>query len=349
MWFDGANEYVQIDNADAFNFEYTDAFSISQWVQPIGLNAYRTLFWKHPYPGYSIDCYGGSGGATYYPLNNLRVYMRDSGSGLFEVYLGSRQRTAPFGTYFHLVVTYDGSNSANGIKIYIDGVEWPVYVRYNTAMTGTMKNTSSVRLGYLLWPGTSEYIGWMDETSVWDKELSQADVTELFNGGDPADLSTHTSVNNLIGWWRMGEGRADGTMVNMAADNIVNILQQAEADLVGDASITALGGYLLEAEAALEGDSAMTGELLGDLEVAADVVGDASITAAVTASFGAAASVEGGSEVLAHPIVKVPEAERTYSGPLRTTEQVQRLAGFQPDRKPVVIPPKFNIGPKRRT
>jgi len=348
MWFDGSNDYVSIGDADSFNFEYTEPFSISAWIQPYGINGYRGIFWKHPYPGYSVDHYGGSGGITYNPLGDIRFYMRGNPSGNFEVQLGSRQNSAPYGTYFHFVVTYDGSNSADGIRMYVDGVEWPVYIRYGTVMSGTIKNSGVPRIGY----DASYWKGWQDETSVWDKELTPADVAEIYNGGDPADLSTHTSVDNLVGWWRLGEGRTDATMINMEAGDIKNqapgLIQQAEAALAGDASVTALGGYLLQASAALEGDSSMTGELLGDLEIAADVVGGSSFTGAAVVHYGASAEVTGGSEVLAHPIVKVPKVERTYSGPLRTTEQVQRLVGFQPDRKPAVVPPKFTVDPNRR-
>ena len=41
----------------------------------------------------------------------------------------------------------------------------------------------------------------MDEVSVFDSELSASDVTTIYNGGTPNDISSLSPVS----WWRMGE------------------------------------------------------------------------------------------------------------------------------------------------
>ena len=68
--------------------------------------------------------------------------------------------------------------------------------------------------------------------SVFDAELTQANITELYNLGDPTDVLTSTPNANLIGWWRMGDGATfptipddstnsnDGTMIDMVASDI---------------------------------------------------------------------------------------------------------------------------------
>jgi len=69
---------------------------------------------------------------------------------------------------------------------------------------------------------------------VWNKELSLAEVTEIYNGGAPTNLLAHSAAANLVGWLRMGDGDTfptltdnstggnDGTMTNMEAGDIVN-------------------------------------------------------------------------------------------------------------------------------
>jgi hypothetical protein len=211
LYFDGGNDHVVIPDDPALDFDITDPFSVSTWVFPRSTTAYDGLVakgtsgahWKIEYYGYWV----------YYPHGLIRITLYGSTAGLFEVYIGGsgNDYSLPFTEWFHLVVTYDGSNDASNIKAYINGEEWPVYVRYNIAMAGTMINASPVWIGR----ATGYLGGYQDEVSIWNKVLDQADVTELWNGGDPDNLYTHASVANLAGWWRMGEASVDGTIRGM--------------------------------------------------------------------------------------------------------------------------------------
>ncbi len=213
--FDGVNDHLVVaDNSD-FDFDIADPFSVSMWVNPFKVSAFGGLIvkgtagahWKAEYAGTNVR-----------PQGQIRVTMDGSAAGLIEVYVGSRQWPMPFGQWFHFVMTYDGSNDASNIGFYINGELWPTYVRYNTAMSGTMINTNPLWLGR----GAAYLLGYMDEASVWKKELTQADVTEIWNGGDPDNLLSHTSVADLVSWWRMGEGPGNnGVMTNMVSADIV--------------------------------------------------------------------------------------------------------------------------------
>ena len=72
--------------------------------------------------------------------------------------------------------------------------------------------------------------GLIDELSVFNTELSQSDVTAIYNSGTPNDIS----ALNPLSWWRMGDGDTfptltdngsggnNGTMTNMTAGSITN-------------------------------------------------------------------------------------------------------------------------------
>jgi len=51
--------------------------------------------------------------------------------------------------------------------------------------------------------------GMIDEVSYWDKALSSTEVTELYNSGSAADLTSHSAASNLVSWWRMGDNASD--------------------------------------------------------------------------------------------------------------------------------------------
>ena len=125
--------------------------------------------------------------------------------------------------------TYDGSNLATGLKIYINGVEAVTQHLSHLVYNGMSLTTSNLDLGN---GNSNSYVGDLDECSIYDKELSAAEVLEIYNSGNPNELTTlATSSPNLIGWWRMGDGATfptipdvstysnDGTMVGMTADN----------------------------------------------------------------------------------------------------------------------------------
>ena len=61
-------------------------------------------------------------------------------------------------------------------------------------------------------PGSNQtFRGKLDEVSIWSKALSDADVTDIYNGGTPGDLSLSSSLKS---WWRMGDNNGGtGTTV----------------------------------------------------------------------------------------------------------------------------------------
>lgn len=213
------SDYVIVPHAANLDFDFDEQFSISAWVFPLGLNSYQAIWYKKSGVGISIQYYGGSGGATYDPRGVIQILF-DGTTGLFEVYPGGLGVAAiPYGEWFHFVMTHDGTD-ATGIKCYINGQEMPVWVRYNFTFPGgdTMKNSADVWLGR----GAAYWLGNQDEVSAWSKELTQAEVTELYNDGDPTNLLNHSAAANLVGWWQMGDGPGnDGTMTNMASDDII--------------------------------------------------------------------------------------------------------------------------------
>jgi len=81
----------------------------------------------------------------------------------------------------------------------------------------------------------------MDEVAIWDVALDSDAVSAIYNSGTPialdSDSGDYDNSGDLQGWWRMGEGDTyptitdnstnsnDGTMTNMASDDIVGDTQ----------------------------------------------------------------------------------------------------------------------------
>ena len=84
--------------------------------------------------------------------------------------------------------------------------------------------------------------GSMTEVSCWNKQLTQAEVNELYNDGKGADALTNSASGNLKGYWR-NEGLRDwtnlyspgtNTMAVQNADRGETVIQQAGVDASRD-------------------------------------------------------------------------------------------------------------------
>jgi len=96
------------------------------------------------------------------------------------------------GTDYFVVIVLDKNNS---IEYSID----------NGALTNTSIPTPNPTLGGAFAIGFTSIGDRFDEISIWDKALTQQDITSIYNGGTAVDLLTHTSASNLMSYYRMGD------------------------------------------------------------------------------------------------------------------------------------------------
>jgi len=153
------------------------------------------------------------------------------------------------GRWIHVAVTYDGSEASSGIKIYINGTqvddqdsENGVYV----AMHDTAQNVYIARYDATYGNGR------IDEAAIWGKELSETEITDLYNSDYGLFIDKDENFptaggsmgTSLIALWHFDEGTAvsaadssaqshTGTLTNMEAADWV-------AGVVGDSSFTGL-------------------------------------------------------------------------------------------------------------
>lgn len=208
---DGVDDYVSCGDNDNLSFGngVTDSpFSISAWIKPVDNARFRIAFkWGTVLREYYFQIAGGGA---------LQVSINSTAS----IYIGRNgQTTISENVWSHVVCTYDGSGNKNNVNIYLNGV-----LDNSTAISsGTytaMSNTSQpFEIGR--YNGGSYADGSIDEVSVFNTELSQSDITAIYGGGTPSDIS---SISGLVSWWRFegtgttatdsGSGGNNGTLTN---------------------------------------------------------------------------------------------------------------------------------------
>jgi len=194
--FDGTGDYIDCGDSDIFSFgdgTSDSPFSFSAWVNFIDATNSMILS-KHTTGQFEYSFLVMSNDKLIFQLNS------QLGSSLISRYYNT-PITGYEGQWIHLVGTYDGSRSASGIKIYLNGTR----VDDTDFISGTylaMNNgTAPVEIG----KRSTDYMnGKIDETSIFNTELTSAQVLEIYNNGRPKDLTTFSGTAP-ISWWRLGE------------------------------------------------------------------------------------------------------------------------------------------------
>ena len=221
----GANEQILFGNVAPLKFTHTTPFSISIWFKTFASGTI-CLIGKQGAAnalGYRIELVGG----------NLRFHLSGGAAGN-RIDIRAPTSTYNNGQWYHVVCTYAGDQNANKCKMIVNGAALAFTVSANTLIS-TIDTTIAFQVcgrnG-----NTETFNGFLDESSVWSIDLSLANAQEIYNSGDPnnlSQLSFYTSAN-LEHWCRLGDNTTvptfpdlsanmnNGTSANMTSANIVS-------------------------------------------------------------------------------------------------------------------------------
>ena len=190
---DGTNDYI--DCGGVSDFSFTDgagndsAFSISAWVKFDSINRARVI---------SKDTSTSTREYLFGTNNSNKVNML---LGTGHVNLDVQNNTTLNTTdWFHVVATYDGSETASGLKVYVNADASSLTNNSAGSYAGMSLSGGNLEIGRFA-NGHSFLNGLVDEIAVFSSELSSAQVTSIYNNGVPNNI---TSLSPL-GWWRMGD------------------------------------------------------------------------------------------------------------------------------------------------
>jgi len=218
----GINESINMGNIAPFQFERTNAFSLSAWFKKNISGVTAALIGKvestaNDSAGYAIRFFTG---------NNLAFSLINN---INERILLSTFTPYDDNIWHNVIATYSGNSLASGCKIYVDGVSQALSITQNNLASSILTSVPFI-IGS---NGAGEHFYSREVThaSVWNKELSQSEVNEIYNNGVAPNLATHSAYANLISWWKLGDGDTNptatdskstnhGTMVNMNPGNI---------------------------------------------------------------------------------------------------------------------------------
>ena len=191
LCFNGTNQYVEVADHSEINFDTGD-FSIDGWIRTTDNSGVKIILDKMvntpTYRGYELYLYNG----------NLGLQLAD---GTY-----TNCNSAAFvanGAWRHFAVTVDRDNTA-GIIFYLNGA--PVGPTLNpTARSGSLTNTSALRMGCRSFSLSGFVNGSLDEIELFNRVLTPTEIQAIFNADSAGKCKCVSPPSGMVAWWPLDE------------------------------------------------------------------------------------------------------------------------------------------------
>jgi hypothetical protein len=192
--------YVDITNQSPFNFNYNSTFTLSAWVLRNTAANDDRIFARQLnsgslYTGYTldIDSSGGIQGCGGASVNF--TLANDIGGNKYIQVCSTNKNLITLGAWHLVTLTYDGTNVAAGVRLYVDGALQSNNVIADTLGTNATTNNVDLRLGADTIGGASSLA--MDDARVYNRVLSASEVLDLYALGASTKQSATVNPPNL--------------------------------------------------------------------------------------------------------------------------------------------------------
>jgi hypothetical protein len=156
-------------------------------------------------------------------------------------------------SWHHLACVYATGSEANS-KLYLDGVVQAGTTAGSFPLASAMDFAGLKTIIGAYYNASYEFVGTLDEVSVWDEALDADAVTAVYNAGSPINLNrdkgNYDNASDIVSWWRMGDNDSgagnfvtdviatDGEALHLPAVNLNYASVPDAADLDGFGNFT---------------------------------------------------------------------------------------------------------------
>jgi hypothetical protein len=174
--FNGTNAYVSLSNSSG-QFNFTGDFTISTWINIPNYTKHLALFENYVNGG----TYGYGYSFNLQTHNKFQIMLRN-GNVASQYVSASGISTA---SWHHIVVVRKVGQAA---KFYINGVLiFGNYALGNSSMAPVYSGSNPCTMGFVTYGTTAHYSNHrQDATTIWNRELTASEITELYNSGNGA-------------------------------------------------------------------------------------------------------------------------------------------------------------------
>lgn len=189
--FNGTSDYIKVNDSNSLSFgnSISDTpLTFSAWIKPNDATHAR-VFAKSDYAGNDEYRFMINGN------DKLTLILYDGNASNYITRNSTATLSSYEGSWVNIMATYDGSGSANGIKLYLNGTE----IASDAATAGSyiaMHNTNRyLEIGSTI--ANSWYLnGSLDDPSIWNRKLDANEVASLYELGTEKFEGLSTALNN---------------------------------------------------------------------------------------------------------------------------------------------------------
>jgi len=212
--FDGVDDYLIV--GDSSSLDFASSFSVSFWIYPKSISSNDRMV-----------CKGVTGtGEWMISFNSdqaIRVYTKDNDDEVLDF---ASTNTLTVNEW--AMVTVVVNRTSNKLQVYKNGGNLNESA---ATWTSGWSNSAALTMGVNS-NLAGNFEGSIDNVGIYDKALTQAEITRQYNGGQPIDLSTDATSDSLVAYYKMGDGTLDSY------------------PLIADQTDTTLGNDVVEANTA---------------------------------------------------------------------------------------------------
>lgn len=170
-------------SSSAYSFQNNQPFSVSFWMKTNTaghnlLNNNAILISK------SYSSASGQGWSVWlqgYTDTNPGGYVNfDMSDGTHEIRVRTWNNNLFDNTnFYHITVTYDGSSTASGMRIYVNGA--PSGNVIVSSSLGIINYVTPLQIGSLPLSNSNAFSGWIDDLRIYNTQLSQIQINDIVN------------------------------------------------------------------------------------------------------------------------------------------------------------------------
>lgn len=221
---------MELSFDDAGDFDTKQAFSYGAWVNPQRTTGIAAIMSR-------MD------EANNYRGWDLWIEEGRVGTHIVSKWMGDAVKVVtanpiPAKAWTHIMVTYDGSATEAGVKIYVNGILQEARQVQVNALKGSIKTNVPLRIGRRTNGGVLSNHG-LQDLRIYDRALSASEVDALKNASrtawivsKPADKRAEADKNEIFTWWLPSK---DETFKTTLAQ--VRVLQQEESIIKGRGTV----------------------------------------------------------------------------------------------------------------
>lgn len=214
--FDGSDDFVQASNEGNFDFTKDSALSASFWMKAVG-QSNKAIIAKNTELNGNAD--GWSIWLQSDPYINFEMTATVTTDQLRKRYSDSRISD---GSWHFYTWTYDGSSSASGLKLFVDGTEVVASTVADT-LTSSILNNNLVTIGAIS-GGTNNLNGRLDEVRIWNRVLTPEEISKEYQRGLNHNISIPISFGMQKTYDQVYEEGSGAWKPNQDQPNTYNLM-----------------------------------------------------------------------------------------------------------------------------